>query len=265
MKLTFAIRDWDINFENHESRKLRVTRWVPVPNKHDGKTFSRIASHPRAVEIWCAWSLIIEVASKMPTRGVLYDSDGPLDAEDLASKTRFPPAIFEVALETLAEPKYGWIESYEGPPKVDDPAPPPPTPPAPRVRHGQTMLIDTGDLPFDSHDFKVEWADYLALRKEKKSKLTPTSQKRLFRQFVEWGEARTIAAMRWSIPKGWLGIFEPHLPGASVVQKPMFTATPESPEAADLRKNCKRCGGTSTEIIPNVGARPCDHLAEEDV
>lgn len=265
-KPTYSIKNWDAEFENHESRKLKRVRWVSVPNKHDGKTFRRIARHERAVEIWCAWSLIIEVASKMPVRGVLFDTDGPLDADDLADKTNFPVSIFQIALEVLVDPRFGWMEKQEDymPPTEDAPsAPVLLTPPAPRVRNAQVLLIDEGELPFDSDEFKIEWNDYLATRREKKKKVTPTAQKRLFKQFREWGEARTIAALRWTIPHDWIGVFEPRIPGAAV-QPPMFKPANETPEAQALRENCKRCRGTETEIVPGKGGRPCDHLPTED-
>jgi hypothetical protein len=266
MKPTYSIRHWDEEFENHESRKLRRVRWVSVPNKHDGKTFNRIAQHPKAIDIFCGWSLIVQVASKMPTRGVLFDKDGPLDAQDLADQTRFPVQVFEAALEVLSELRYGWLEKTDGPPKPIEAPAPIITPPLlrPTSRNHQPKLIDESELPFDSAEFKAEWADYLILRTQLRKKLTPISQKRLFKQFLEWGEARTIAALKWSIPKGWQGVFEPHLPGAAVAQKPMFQAATETPEEKVKRENCKRCRGTETELVPGKGARPCDHEIIED-
>jgi hypothetical protein len=56
----------------------------------------------------------VEVASKMPVRGVLEDSDGSLDADDLAMKTGFPCEIFEIALDVLVTPKIGWMETVNG-------------------------------------------------------------------------------------------------------------------------------------------------------
>ena len=113
----YSIKDWDELFENSESRKYKNLKWVPVPNKHDGKTFSRLRSLENRVEIFAAWVLILEVASKMPIRGVLVDSDlEPLTPEDLGVMTGFPSSIFEQALKTLILPKFGWIvESSENP------------------------------------------------------------------------------------------------------------------------------------------------------
>jgi hypothetical protein len=76
------------------------------------KGFRRVAKHERCVELFAAWILIIQVASKMPERGLLVD--GPLDAEDLADKTGFPAEIFHLAFTVLTEPKIGWLERVAG-------------------------------------------------------------------------------------------------------------------------------------------------------
>jgi hypothetical protein len=109
---TYFVKDWDTHFENSESRKVKVPRWVAVPNRHDGKGYRRVLKHPRAVEIFCAWCLIIQVASKTPVRGILSDHDGPLTDEDLADATGYPRDIFAIAFQVLSSPAIGWI-SYE--------------------------------------------------------------------------------------------------------------------------------------------------------
>lgn len=109
----FRIKHWEEHFENHESRKVKGVRWVALPNKHDGKGYRRVAQHPEGVQIFCAWTLILQVASKMPTRGVLADEDGPLDSDDLSVMTGFPAAIFDSAFKLLTEPKIGWLEEVE--------------------------------------------------------------------------------------------------------------------------------------------------------
>lgn len=111
MRPTYRIKDWDAHFETAESRKLNKTRWVPMPTKHDGKSYRRITQHAQSAQIFCAWNLIVQVASKMPTRGVLSDADGPLDAEDLAVKTGFSVEIFALGLEFLSSDIIGWIQT----------------------------------------------------------------------------------------------------------------------------------------------------------
>ena len=105
-----AITNWAERFENKDSRKIANARWVPVPNKHDGLGFRRIAAHPRQCEIFSSWNLILQIASRMPIRGFLHNGDTALDSEDLAVMTGFPQEGFEIAIEVLTQEKIGWLE-----------------------------------------------------------------------------------------------------------------------------------------------------------
>lgn len=108
--MTYRIKDWDVHYENHDSRKVKSVRWVALPNKHDGKGYRRVAAHRDAIAVMCAWPLIVQVASKMPERGVLADEDGPLDSSDLAVMTGFPAEIFDKAFKLLVANKICWLE-----------------------------------------------------------------------------------------------------------------------------------------------------------
>lgn len=108
--MAWVIKNWNDLFENAQSRKADKLRWVPVPNKHDGRGYRRITRHPRACEIYTAWNLILQVASKMPERGRLVDADGiELGAEDLSDATGFPAEVFSIAFEVLSSARIGWI------------------------------------------------------------------------------------------------------------------------------------------------------------
>lgn len=115
MNFCYAIKDWDKHFENSESRKIKSLTWVPVKNKHDGKGYRRVVAHPKGCLVFCAWCLIVQVASKMPTRGVLLDEDGPLTTSDLSFKTGAPEHIFETAFQVLTDPKVGWLVKQKCP------------------------------------------------------------------------------------------------------------------------------------------------------
>ncbi len=106
----YRIKNWSEHFETAESRKLKRTTWVSVKNKHDGKGYRRLVQNPQRTEIFCAWMLILQVASKMPDRGVLIDEDGPLTTDDLAVMTGFPEALFALAIPALIDRKIGWME-----------------------------------------------------------------------------------------------------------------------------------------------------------
>ena len=82
-------------------------------------------------------------------------------------------------------------------------------------------------LPFTSDAFQSAWGDWCQHRKEIKKKLTPTSVKQQFRKFEEWGEAKSIEVIRYTIEKGWQGLREPETNGAS---KPKPEPRPLTPE-----------------------------------
>jgi hypothetical protein len=109
---TYRIKNWDENFENAQSRRCSTMKmgWVRIPNKHDGKSYRRLLRNPEHVKIFCAWLLIVQVASRQVQRGTLADIDGPLTAEDLSDSTGFPEEIFELAFEALTDPRIGWME-----------------------------------------------------------------------------------------------------------------------------------------------------------
>ena len=112
--MTYRVKNWDKHYEKAQTRRCEKMSWVAIPNKHDGKGFRRVARHERSVELFTAWILIVQVASKMPVRGLLVDDDGPLDAEDMADKTGFPAEIFHLAFPVLVEAKIGWLERVAG-------------------------------------------------------------------------------------------------------------------------------------------------------
>ncbi len=108
--MTYRIKDWDSIYEKAQTRKCTAMSWVAVPNKHDGAGYAAVAAHPRSCELFTAWVLILEVASKMPKRGLLVKDGKPITPKDLSRRTRFPETIFELAYQVLVEPDIGWLE-----------------------------------------------------------------------------------------------------------------------------------------------------------
>lgn len=107
----YRIKDWDALYETAETRKLENLRWVPVPNKHDGLGFRRLAQQRNRCELLAAWLLLVQVASKgrRGHRGVLARDSRPLDAEDLSLMTGFPAPLFEQALSFYSDQRQGWL------------------------------------------------------------------------------------------------------------------------------------------------------------
>jgi hypothetical protein len=112
MTPTYRIKNWNEHFEIAQSRRASGMKmsWVAIPNKHDGKSYRRLVRMPEFGNIFAAWILIVEVASKQTVRGTLADIDGPITAEDLADCTGLKQEWFELALTTLADPKIAWLE-----------------------------------------------------------------------------------------------------------------------------------------------------------
>lgn len=66
------------------------------------------------------------------------------------------------------------------------------------------------DLPFVGAEFRTALSEYERHRKEKRSPLTPTAKKRLYKKLKDWGEAKATAALVNSVENGWTGVFEPN-------------------------------------------------------
>ena len=113
VKKAFAIKDWAGHFENASSVRIKKTNYVLLPNRHDGVGYSRIAKCEDCVEIFAAWCLILQVASRMQTRGVLVCDGEPLTSEDMADLTRFPESIFKKAFDVLSSDRIGWITEID--------------------------------------------------------------------------------------------------------------------------------------------------------
>ena len=109
--MTYSIRDWDAHFEKSQTRKCTAMKWVPVSNKHDGKSYRRLMRMERRAELYAVWVLLIQVASKCPTRGVLADAEGPLTTDDLELKTGMPAESFAYAMPVLASDAIGWLST----------------------------------------------------------------------------------------------------------------------------------------------------------
>lgn len=64
-------------------------------------------------------------------------------------------------------------------------------------------------LPFGSEAFLTAWNSWVVYRKQLKKSLTDSSVQAQCKEFVLWGEAKSIASIEQSIKQGWQGLFEP--------------------------------------------------------
>lgn len=110
----YKIKDWENLFETAETRKLKNLRWVPTPNKHDGLTYRRMVRQKNAARLFCAWNLILQLASKtqpMNRRGYLERDGIPLSPGDMADSTGFPADLFDEALSFFSSNGNSWLEA----------------------------------------------------------------------------------------------------------------------------------------------------------
>lgn len=99
-------------YEKADSKKCTNMLWVAIPIVHDGLDFIELMSLPEGVRMIGGWLLIVQVAARCPTRGVLVtDSGRVLGAREIALKTRAPENHIQECITTLL--KFGWLEEFE--------------------------------------------------------------------------------------------------------------------------------------------------------
>jgi len=104
------IKDWAELYENNRSRTVTDLRWVMVPNRHDGDGYCQLMAHSDAAEIFSAWNLILQVASRCQPRGTLLQKSGlPHTAESLAVRTRGNVNWFKKAIPFLLNVQ--WLQA----------------------------------------------------------------------------------------------------------------------------------------------------------
>lgn len=110
MATLYEVRNWDELYENAGSRKIRgPLDWLPLPTKHDGRSYRRLMKRKDALEMYGAWVLILAVAAKCKKRGTLSSADGPLTAECIALKTGANQATIEKALQLFSSDELKWL------------------------------------------------------------------------------------------------------------------------------------------------------------
>jgi hypothetical protein len=111
------ITHWDESHETYESSKLKFLNWVASPNKHDGLGFAYLRAQEDRTELYCAFALMVQLASKAPKgiRGWLVRDNKRLEPKDMALMTGFPVEIFVKAEAFFQRPEIGWLMEEEMP------------------------------------------------------------------------------------------------------------------------------------------------------
>lgn len=107
----WVVSRWWETFETYESRKLKgALSWLAIPTKHEGRGWKRVTRRKDAPIVVAGWYPTLQVAAKMPVRGVLATLEGPLTPSDLSEYTFLPAKVFETCLSVLALADIGWVE-----------------------------------------------------------------------------------------------------------------------------------------------------------
>ena len=106
----YAIKDWNETFENFRTRALTTAlRWVQLPTKQDALGFRMLMRSPEGVSAYGVFIALVQIAAKVPNRGVLADDKGPMSDNVLAARVGCSLEILTKALEVLTGPEVGWI------------------------------------------------------------------------------------------------------------------------------------------------------------
>ena len=120
--MPWAIKDWMEHYETADTRKRQRLHWVPIQNKHDGKSFRRLMRMEDGLTIFGCFIVLVELASKAPksARGMLADADGMLTIADICDKTGMLSADVGRSLQVLSSHEIGWVEEINLPVSADN-------------------------------------------------------------------------------------------------------------------------------------------------
>lgn len=242
---TYRIKGWDSHgFQvSQNSRTRGPLKWVALPTKHDGKGFRRLMRHKEGVAFFGCWCLIVQVAAKCPTRGVLADGDGPLSSSDLHLKTGAPEDLMVKAMKFLHE-EVGWLEkvakdstSFRQPADNLQQNPASQAEPVAECGHSVELRNETyvterdgtkrddargaDDLPDRADDmtlpanleasepFKAAWREWLTYRRENRKSIRGLTLEKQLLQLSRWGPEKACQSIENTIRNGWTGLFDP--------------------------------------------------------
>jgi hypothetical protein len=177
-----------------------------------------MASQKNRCELFSAWVLILEVASKGrkdTERGSLIRGSLPLNADDLAMMTGFPANIFSDALKFFSSPNMGWLivdnESLGYPPDKtgEHPDKTGESPAEGRKEGIEEKGIEEAPLPFIGSEFSELWKNWNEHLKQKRKIPTPLATKQQLEKLKNLGLQRALAMLRHSISGNYQGLYEP--------------------------------------------------------
>ena len=111
----YAIKDWNTVFEDAKSREvdeLKFCKWPVTRTSESAATLRRTVKGSFALGVF---GTLVEMAARMPTRGVLRDHRGPMTPERYSDRFGLPVKAAREAFEILASPSIGWLVVIDEP------------------------------------------------------------------------------------------------------------------------------------------------------
>ena len=108
-QVPLEIANWEEGFEIAQSRRRsgRLS-WVAMPTRHDSRGYRKLIRSKGGVRHFACWCVLVQVAARCSTRGVLADDRGiALTFDDFEALTDIPASYFESAIPILCD--IGWI------------------------------------------------------------------------------------------------------------------------------------------------------------
>lgn len=221
MKL-YIIRDWNTIFENNRSRTVEDLRWVAIPNRHDGENYAAMITHKDGAEMFAAWCLCVQVASRCRPRGsLLRGGKIPHDPASLCTKTRAPQIWFKKLFDFLE--KYSdWlvitdvtVDCQAGGTRLsgDCQAGDEGGKDGKEGRKGANSAAAAVLFPdnLQTDEFSKAWADWRQDRKDRKCQMTKKAEEIGLKKCSEWGASKSTSLIYLAIEKGWKGLYEPNV------------------------------------------------------
>ena len=224
--MSIKVAQWGETYENSDTRKRKTLFWVLVPNRHDTRGFCKLMRREDGLEVFGAWNILLQLASRCSVRGELAGSNGEAySAEDVANMTRTDPDKITNAIDVLTE--IGWLHSDDLPPHSDDLPPhsddlPPHSDDLPQGAEARkkereerkkerTPLTpqggeeEGGGMPeaLRSETFLATWARWKTYLIEKKRPLVPTQQAAQLESLAALGSIAATESLLSAMMRGW--------------------------------------------------------------
>lgn len=106
----WRIKDWDLAFEDRHSREISELKYLRVYTlERRSEAFSVLFSSKSGIFAYGMFWAIVQIAARLPTRGVLEDERGPLTVERIAARLHTQKKHVLQAFAILTSPEVGWL------------------------------------------------------------------------------------------------------------------------------------------------------------